>query len=173
MAACVGSEEGAVRFDVGVVLRPWWRAVAMIGLTAPGQPPRGPSVSGRWAAESHHSPDCGLSVRGFRTSRSAAALTPHLWAGRLPWPARPEIQYPAEAFKSDASRTPVPIPRELALELSAAVRRWGGSTVVTDPLGKPLPPWAIERAVRATRGNVPGLPEGFRFHDLRHPPLRR
>jgi len=81
---------------------------------------------------------------------------------------RPEIQYPAETLKSDASRTPVPIPRELALELAAAVKRWGGSTVVTDPLGKPSSPWAIERAIRASRGNVPGLPEGFRFHDLRH-----
>lgn len=81
---------------------------------------------------------------------------------------RPEIQYPAETLKSDASRTPVPIPRELALELAAAVKRWGGSTVVTDPLSKPSSPWAIERAVRAARGNVPGLPAGFRFHDLRH-----
>ena len=81
---------------------------------------------------------------------------------------KPEIQYPAEPLKSHASRTPVPIPQELALQLSAAAKRWGGSTLVTDAIGRPSSPWAIERAVRATRGTVKGLPAGFRFHDLRH-----
>ena len=81
---------------------------------------------------------------------------------------KPEIQYPAETLKSDASRTPVPIPQELALELSAAVKRWGGSTLVTDPIGRPSSPWAIERAVRDNRTTVKGLPPGFRYHDLRH-----
>lgn len=33
----------------------------------------------------------------------------------------PAIQWPEEPLKSDTSRTPVPIPRELALELSASV----------------------------------------------------
>ena len=28
--------------------------------------------------------------------------------------------------------------------------------------------WAIERAIRSARPKVPGLPEAFRFHDLRH-----
>jgi integrase len=80
----------------------------------------------------------------------------------------PAIQYPAEDLKSECSRTPIPIPAELALMLSAAVAEAGGSTVVCDPLGRPSSPWAIERAIRATRGMVAGLPAGFRFHDLRH-----
>lgn len=80
----------------------------------------------------------------------------------------PVIQYPHLPLKSETSRTPVPIPQELALELSAAVGRGQGRTVVTDETGRESSPWAIERAMRATRGDVPGLPDGFRFHDLRH-----
>src|SRR4051794_12935500 len=34
--------------------------------------------------------------------------------------------------------------------------------------GWQLGPWVLKRAVRATRPTVDGLPEGFRFHDLRH-----
>lgn len=80
----------------------------------------------------------------------------------------PEIQYPAESLKSDTSRTPVPIPQELALQLSAAVARWQGSTIVTNRIGRPTSPWALEHAIRAARVKVKGLPAGFRFHDLRH-----
>lgn len=80
----------------------------------------------------------------------------------------PVIQYPDLPLKSETSRTPVPIPQELALELSAAVAQGAGRTVVTDETGRESSPWAIERAMRATRGDVPGLPGGFRFHDLRH-----
>ena len=71
-------------------------------------------------------------------------------------------------MKSETSRTPLPIPSELALELSAAVARWGGDYVVTDGAGRQSSTWAIERAIRATRPKVDGLPEEFRFHDLRH-----
>ncbi|WP_295700440.1 site-specific integrase [Lapillicoccus sp.] len=81
---------------------------------------------------------------------------------------RPEIQHPAEPLKSETSRTPVPIPQELSLMLSAAVARWGGSTIVTDEIGRPTSPWALERAIRAARKTVPELPDGFRFHDCRH-----
>ena len=48
------------------------------------------------------------------------------------------------------------------------MRRWDGRTVVTDEIGRPTSPWAIERAVRSSRKRVEGLPAGFRFHDLRH-----
>lgn len=81
---------------------------------------------------------------------------------------KPEIQYPAEPLKTEISRTPVPIPDELSLMLAASVKAYGGSTVVTDEYGRPTTPWAIERGIRAVRGSVEGLPEGFRFHDLRH-----
>ena len=42
------------------------------------------------------------------------------------------------------------------------------ATVVANEVGRPAGPWAIERAVRDARASVPGLPTGFRFHDLRH-----
>ncbi|WP_311966661.1 tyrosine-type recombinase/integrase [Arsenicicoccus cauae] len=81
---------------------------------------------------------------------------------------RPEVQYPDEPLKTETSRTPIPIPHELALALSANVERYGGPTIVTNQLGRPVGPAAVEHAVRAVRGTVEGLPEGFRFHDLRH-----
>ena len=81
---------------------------------------------------------------------------------------RPVQQRAGEPLKSDTARTPLPIPQELALQLSAAVGRWGGDFVVTDGAGRHTSTWAIERAVRAARPKVPGLPEDFRFHDLRH-----
>lgn len=80
----------------------------------------------------------------------------------------PAVQWPEDPLKSDTSRTAVPIPAELTLQLSAAVARWRGETVVTDGNRAAASPWAIERAVRTARKKIPGLPEGFRFHDLRH-----
>lgn len=79
----------------------------------------------------------------------------------------PAVQWPGEPLKTETSRTPVPIPSELAAWLAAAVAAWPAETVVTDATGGPASPWSIERAVRANRERV-GLPEGFRFHDLRH-----
>jgi integrase len=77
----------------------------------------------------------------------------------------PEVQYPLQPLKSDASRTPVPIPRSLAVELSkgADARTWVVETFVGDQVG----PWQIDRAIRETR-EAAGMPAGFRFHDLRH-----
>ncbi|MEX0913887.1 MAG: site-specific integrase, partial [Demequina sp.] len=77
----------------------------------------------------------------------------------------PTVQYPAEPLKSDMARTAVPIPHDMALMLAdgAGEREW----VVEGLLGEQIAPWVIERAVRATRVEA-GLPEGFRFHDLRH-----
>ena len=81
---------------------------------------------------------------------------------------KPVQQRDGEPLKSETSRTPLPIPQELALELSAAVARWGGERVVTDGTGRQTSTWAIERAIRSARPKVVGLPEAFRFHDLRH-----
>lgn len=82
----------------------------------------------------------------------------------------PTAQWPAEELKTETSRTAVPIPHELALELAAAVKRWGGEHVVTDGTdgAGQASPWSIDRAIRSTRTKVPGLPAAFRFHDLRH-----
>lgn len=80
----------------------------------------------------------------------------------------PAVQYPAESLKSDFSKTPIPIPNDLALMLARAVENGAGTYVVTSEIGRQSSPWAIERAMRNVRGGVDGLPEGFRFHDLRH-----
>lgn len=77
----------------------------------------------------------------------------------------PTQQWPAEPLKTETSRTPVPIPQSLALELAAGAddRSW----VVETLLGEQVGPWQIDRAIRATRVAA-GLPAVFRFHDLRH-----
>jgi integrase len=80
----------------------------------------------------------------------------------------PAVQYPAEPLKSETSRTPVPIPQSLALELSAHVAEYQAETVLVDLFGHQLAPWTLERAIRAARAKVPGLPPTFRFQDLRH-----
>lgn len=76
---------------------------------------------------------------------------------------RPEVQWKGEPLKSKASRQAVPIPRELATMLATSAE-----TVVADEFGRPVAPWTVERAVRSARAKVEGLPERFRFHDLRH-----
>jgi integrase len=80
----------------------------------------------------------------------------------------PSVQYPAEPLKSETSRTPVPIPRSMALELSAHVGRFGAGTVLTNEYGRQLSPRSLQDAMQQARGKVPGLPADFRFHDLRH-----
>jgi integrase len=101
----------------------------------------------------------------------------------------PVVQYPAEPLKTDISKTPIPIPESLALQLSAHVAtrpvRDGVESLLTDMWGQQLAPWTLERALRAVRSAnvdplpqghpdgctgclVPGLPDGFRYHDLRH-----
>lgn len=99
----------------------------------------------------------------------------------------PAVQYPADDLKTETSKTPVPIPQSLALELSAHVaattRR--GEWLLANEWGQQLAPWTLQRAIRAARSGhvsplpeghaedcagclVPGLPSDFRFHDLRH-----
>ncbi|MEV0686845.1 site-specific integrase [Nocardia sp. NPDC050378] len=82
----------------------------------------------------------------------------------------PKQQWKNEPLKTDASRTPIPIPRELTLLLSASVKKWPADQMVTDGMGNPAPPWHIDRALRSVRaaGTVKGLPEEFSFHDFRH-----
>jgi integrase len=83
---------------------------------------------------------------------------------------KPAVQYPAKPLKTDTCATwPIPIGQAVALELSAHVARVGATeTVLVDRWGKQLAPWTLERAIRAARAKVPGLPPDFRFHDLRH-----
>jgi integrase len=80
----------------------------------------------------------------------------------------PEVQWPAEELKTKISQTPVPIPQDMALELSAHVEKFSTEWVMCDELGRQMGPWQLQRAFRVARAQVEGLPEGFRFHDLRH-----
>jgi integrase len=80
----------------------------------------------------------------------------------------PAIQYPAEELKTESSKWPIPIPQDLALELSRVPTKWGSRTLVVGAFGRPVSPYTIEAAFRLAREAVPGLPEGFRLHDLRH-----
>ncbi|HET7386143.1 MAG TPA: tyrosine-type recombinase/integrase [Nocardioidaceae bacterium] len=80
----------------------------------------------------------------------------------------PAVQYPAEPLKTETAQTAIPVPAELSAQLSAHVASWRAETVLTDMWGHQLAPWSLERAVRAARVKVDGLPEGFRYHDLRH-----
>lgn len=80
----------------------------------------------------------------------------------------PAVQYPAEPLKTETSRTAIPIPASMSAELSARVARWRAETLLTNEWGQQLGPWALERAMRTARAKVDGLPDGFRFHDLRH-----
>lgn len=80
----------------------------------------------------------------------------------------PAIQYPGVELKTEESRTPIPIPQNLCLELSVNHTRWGSETLVTNEYGRGMSPHRLEHYFREARSAVKGLPEGFRFHDLRH-----
>lgn len=98
---------------------------------------------------------------GLRVSEVSALRTSDVdWLRGVITPA---IQWRDQPLKSEASRTAIPIPRELVTMLST-----GTGTVVADEIGAPVDPWQIERAMNEARGGVVGLPAGFRFHDLRH-----
>ena len=77
-------------------------------------------------------------------------------------------QYPAEPLKTEMSRTPVPVPDDLALMLSAYVAAFPSQWLLSDELGRQMGPWQLQRAFRDARAQVRGLPAGYRFHDLRH-----
>lgn len=80
----------------------------------------------------------------------------------------PAVQYPEAPLKTETSRTAVPIPRSLALELSAHLSQHEAPTLLVNELGRQLAPWTLERAMRAARAQLPGMPATFRYHDLRH-----
>lgn len=81
----------------------------------------------------------------------------------------PKQQWPGKPLKTPGSDQPVPIPRDLALLLSASVQEYSNEMMVTNGPGTDrCGPWIIERAMRDVKAKVDGLPEGFSFHDLRH-----
>lgn len=81
----------------------------------------------------------------------------------------PAVQHGGAPLKTVGSQAGIPVPREMTDQLAAHMARWPAGTVLTgERLGRPMTPAYLEKHVRAARGAVPGLPDGFRFHDLRH-----
>ncbi|MFJ9367661.1 tyrosine-type recombinase/integrase [Nocardia sp. NPDC101769] len=80
----------------------------------------------------------------------------------------PQRQWPDRPLKTKASDTPVPIPQELADMLKTSIEERSGRNVVCDELGKAASPWTIGWEFREARNEIPGLPAGFSFQDLRH-----
>jgi integrase len=101
---------------------------------------------------------------GLRTAEGCGLRTSDFMRGIV----TPAVQWPAQPLKSETSKAPVPIPSELALQLSAAVAETRTDWIATDGLGGQASPWQVDRAMRTARKKIPGLPADFRFHDLRH-----
>lgn len=81
---------------------------------------------------------------------------------------RPAVQWPAEPLKTLMRRTPIPVADALLEAISVQLVRWPGEWVLSDDDGGQLGPWHVQRDMGQARETVDGLPEGFRFHDLRH-----
>lgn len=56
---------------------------------------------------------------------------------------KPAVQYPADTLKTEASRTPVPIPRDLAMLLSGHVSAYPSVWLLSDDFGRQLAPGAL------------------------------
>jgi integrase len=80
----------------------------------------------------------------------------------------PTVQYPADELKSETSRSPIPIPQWMVDELAAHVEQFSTTHIMCTETGQQMGPWQLELAFKAAKSAVEGLPEGFRFHDLRH-----
>jgi integrase len=81
----------------------------------------------------------------------------------------PEQQWPGVDLKTEGSKNPVPIPRDLTLLLAASLEKYPSDMMVTNGDGSDRAgPWLIERAFRDVRAEIEGLPDTFTFHDLRH-----
>lgn len=81
----------------------------------------------------------------------------------------PKQQWQGAPVKTVGSEASVPIPQDLALLLSASVRKYPADMMVTNGPGTDeCGPWIIQRAIRAIRGGIDGLPAKFSVHDLRH-----
>jgi integrase len=58
--------------------------------------------------------------------------------------------------------------RALAATLSAHIARFSSTWIMCDESAQQMGPWQMQREVRKGQSQGEGLPDGFRFHDLRH-----
>lgn len=77
----------------------------------------------------------------------------------------PMRQHDDDTLKSDESSKPIPIPLELVDLLRADA---GERMVVPGVFGRGVSAYQLNRVWIEAREGLPGLPEGFRIHDLRH-----
>lgn len=80
----------------------------------------------------------------------------------------PTIQYPAEPLKTEISKTPIPVPDNLTKLLMEGASVGSADPFVVGTFGRPVSPYRLEEMFRDARTKIEGLPEGFRYHDLRH-----
>ena len=93
---------------------------------------------------------------GLRLAEAAALrVTDVDFASRL---LTPLVQWVDEPLKSDTSRTPIPVPVEMAQLLAQAILLGNGTHIVSDQWGDAGGPWTIERACAP-----PGLASGCRM----------
>lgn len=124
---------------------------------------------------------------GARLAEAGGLMIADLDLMRGVW--SPAWQYPDVELKTETSKTPVSFAQTLALELAAHIeatqRQRNGEWLLCDQWGDRLAPWTIQRAFRRVRSAhadplpadhekdcrgclIPGLPEEFSYHDLRH-----
>lgn len=80
----------------------------------------------------------------------------------------PKFQHGGAELKTESSRWAVPISGDLALELSKYAGRGRSNTLVQSIYGESITPNRLQVNISATAKTIAGMPEGFRFHDLRH-----
>lgn len=85
----------------------------------------------------------------------------------------PTVQHGGLELKTHMSRTPIPVPVDLVAMLRENVEAAGSDgSVAVNEWGRAPSPSRVEHHFRQARAAVqavdPGLPDGFRFHDLRH-----
>ncbi len=112
---------------------------------------------------------------GARDAEACGLVVPDLDLMRGIW--QPTAQYPAMPLKTECSKWPVSFGRTLSLEIAAhietlpvdqATGERDGEWLLRNQWGDQLHPRVLQRAIRDARAKVPGLPETFGFHDLRH-----
>jgi integrase len=113
---------------------------------------------------------CGLRVEDVDFTRGIVhpkqqwpSMGPQRWPEEGPCPLAP--------LKSPEADAAIPIPRNLTLLLSASVADYPSEIgmMLTNGVGTDrCSPKVIMETMREVRTQVPGLPTGFTFHDLRH-----
>ena len=83
------------------------------------------------------------------------------------WPTDPHDPSSTD-LKTDNSYKPIEIAAHLSSAIFAAIASGDGTTIMRNQWGQKASPKVLQDAFALAKTKVPGLPAGFRFHDLRH-----